>query len=84
MNFTLFWTEQALDSIEHILAAAADPGRILASIQELDQELTRDPQTKGESRPGGRRIVFAHPLAVLFEVHWRLNEVVVAEVWKFE
>jgi hypothetical protein len=83
MSFSVLWTQEAFDSIAEIVATSTNPEQITRSIRELDRELSHEPATKGESRSGGRRIIFCPPLAALYEVHWRMNEVVIGEVWKF-
>jgi hypothetical protein len=84
MTFTVLWNDEAFESITKIIDAAGDPDQIIAAVRNLDLALTHDPGTKGESRPDGRRIVFARPLAALIEIHWRMNEVVIGDIWKFE
>jgi hypothetical protein len=84
MTFAVSWSNEAFDSLIKIAEAAPDPDQIISAVRELDRMLVQGPAAVGESRPGGRRIVFSPPLAATYEVLWRLNDVVIVDVWKFE
>jgi hypothetical protein len=84
MTFSVVWTQEAFAALSRIASESADPARILAAIRGLEEQLSNDPASKGESRVAGERIIFVPPLAARFQVHWRLNEVVIGGVWKFD
>jgi len=84
MRFEVLWNPEAFESLAKIYDDSENPSRIAAALSSLDELLRTEPGTKGESRPGGRRIIFAPPLAAVIQVDWRLNRVYVGEVWKYE
>jgi len=51
--------------------------------QAMDRLLQNHPDRKGESRPGGRRILFSAPLAVLFRVVSEDSLVRVLKAWRY-
>lgn len=84
MEFEVLWNSEAYESIAEIYDDSEDPSKIAAALSSLDNLLRTEPGTRGESRVGGRRIVFAPPLGALIQIDWRLNRVFIAEVWKYE
>jgi len=54
-----------------------------AALQRIDHELRTNPHHKGESRPGGTRILIEAPLAVVFAVDEERQLVRVLRVWAF-
>jgi hypothetical protein len=84
MTFSVLWTQEAFAAAKAIIDDTPDTDILEAAIRALDAELRHAPGTKGESRDSGRRILFAPPLAVTYEIHWRLNEVLILHIWKFE
>lgn len=83
MQFRVLWlsaTENVLASLWMDESMRADVTR---AANEIDRRLRRDPDQEGESRPGGRRILFETPLAVTYKVFPRENLVVVSDVWQF-
>jgi hypothetical protein len=70
MRFTVTWKPLAQGDLAS-LWTDADPGdrqAITEAASVIDTELAVDPDSLGESRPGGRRILFVPPLVVIFEV----------------
>jgi len=53
---------------------------ITAASHAIEQSLRNNPHNAGESRSGGRRIVFAPPLAVVFRVEADGQTVTVLQV----
>ncbi len=84
MTFSVSWSNEAFDSLIKTAEAASDPDQIISAVRELDRMLVQGPAAVGESRSGGRRIVFSPPIAATYEVLWRLNIVVIVDVWKFD
>jgi hypothetical protein len=84
MTCSVSWSKEAFDSVVKIAETASATDQIIAATRELDRLLANEPAAVGESRSGGRRIVFSPPLAASYEILWRLNIVVIVDVWKFE
>ena len=84
MTFSVSWSNEAFDSLVKTAETAPDPDQIISAVRELDRMLVQVPAAVGESRPGGRRIVFSPPIAATYEVLWRLNIVVIVDVWRFD
>lgn len=68
--FRVDWHSSALDEIAVIWTGADSNLRktIAAAGHAINQRLRADAPNDGESRPGGRRLTFAAPLAVIFQV----------------
>lgn len=68
--FFVQWLDSALDELAAAWALADSNLRqaITEASHQVDYRLSRDPLTEGESRAGGRRIMFAAPLAVTFQI----------------
>ena len=67
-------TEMWLRSrMRHAINRAAD---------QIDVELERDPHDCGESRDGGRRVMFVWPLGASFKAGENEQEVRVISVWQ--
>jgi hypothetical protein len=68
--FTVEWLQEALNELATAWMQANTHERqeITAASQMIDDRLSRNPHQEGESRPGGRRIMFVPPLAVTFQV----------------
>ncbi len=64
------WLQSALDELTAIWTRADKAGRkaITAASNEIDQRLRRDPWKQGESRSGGRRILFVRLLIVDYRI----------------
>jgi hypothetical protein len=81
MNFTVIWSEAAIQDLARIWLNATDRNAINDASNEIDQLLGHDPQHVGESRPGGQRVAFADPLGFRFEVVVDDLRVTVGAVW---
>jgi hypothetical protein len=82
--FRVGWTESALNALTS-LWLAADPNvrrAITAATEAVDRRLQINALYEGESRPGGRRILFAPPLTVLFVVDRFTATATVTHVWR--
>jgi hypothetical protein len=81
--FALVWTEHALDDLADVWVAVDPPtrDRIEAAINRLNADLRDDPNEVGESRDNKRRIAFAGPLVVVFQVNDVARVVRVNHVW---
>jgi hypothetical protein len=81
--FEVVWLQSALNELAAIWVNADSSVRqaITAATHYIDQELTTDPEEKGESRDEGERICFAFPLGVTFQVLAEQSLVRVMHVW---
>lgn len=85
MTFQIRWRQAALDD----LASAwmnADPQQrrvITRAAHLVELDLKVDPEGESESRPGGLRIFFRRPLAVVFEIDEPNGRVVIEQVRVF-
>ena len=68
--FRVDWLESALDELTTIWTGADSSVRsiVTAATHSIEQRLRSDAPTEGESRPDGRRIIFAAPLAVTYQM----------------
>jgi hypothetical protein len=83
--FCVYRNETATALLRRTWEGAGDALRttILQAMQQIEQELQDDPHRKGESRPGGARILFQSPLAVLFEVDDEKRLVRIVRAWAY-
>lgn len=83
MRFTVRWLAEAEEALAQIWMDA-DPderGAISASVQKIDELLSRSPGQCGESRDEDRRICFALPLAIEFEILIPDQTVHITRLW---
>jgi len=83
--FRVRWEKRALNELS-MLWTAADPVMrkiITAATNQIDEQLGADPMANSESRPGGRRILFASPLGITFRVESDGKTISVLRVWLF-
>jgi plasmid stabilization system protein ParE len=80
--FRVRWKRSALNQLTNFWTQASPAQRqaITSASQKIDQQLGRDPRNAGESRSGGRRILFAPPLVVIFRIEPDGQTVSVLEV----
>ena len=81
MRFTVRWGRRALDALARVwLDYPSYRANITQATAATDQLLQEEPETQGESRDKGRRIVFVLPLAVIFRVDVVRREVRIVDV----
>lgn len=80
MSYRVIWDDQAIASLQRIYDAAADKEAVEHAVMRVGMELSANPLEAGESRDKGNRILFKHPLVVLYEIHDRLPEVLIVNV----
>ncbi len=68
MIFTVLWQQRAEARLADLWTQGPDRNAIAEAADEIDRLLQRDPQSRGESRDLGERILFVPPLSVLFSV----------------
>ena len=78
IRFTVTWLPRAEQQLAAIWLSADDRPSIAAAANQIDTELSVDPQNKGLEFHEGLREVLIGPLMVLFTVHMqdRIVEVV--------
>jgi hypothetical protein len=64
-------------------AAAKDRGAVTEAANAIDQALRNDPDTLGESRPEGTRVLLVPPLGILFQVDNQDLKANVLSVWRY-
>jgi hypothetical protein len=64
------WLQSALNELAILWMNADSPMRdaIVRATDDIDDALRKDPYQGSESRPGGMRIQFFHPLGVKFRI----------------
>lgn len=84
MSYRVFWSPHAEEQLERLLLGAFDQSHLAAVARAIDQRLTRDPLTFGESRFDTVRIAFERPLAIHYEVLEDVETVIVYDVWRID
>jgi plasmid stabilization system protein ParE len=83
MRYQVDWLPTAEQALADIWNHASDQAAVTAAADAIDAALERNPLTLGESRSGKARIVFAPPLAVVYEVDAANRQVTVFGVWRY-
>jgi hypothetical protein len=81
--FRVRWARRALDALADMWTNA-DTGlrqAITAASNQIEWALRPNPQGTGESRPGGRRILFQSPLGAIFRIEADGRTVSVLRAW---
>lgn len=81
MNFTIIWSNAAIQDLARIWMQVTDRNVITQASNQIDQMLSQDPQYVGESRVGNERVAYADPLGFRFEVVVDDMMVTVGAVW---
>ncbi len=83
--FRVEWLQSALNELAAIWLKADSSTRdaVTVAARQIDRQLAARPEQQGESRTGGRRILFVYPLAVVFRVDAQRRTVSVLNVWRF-
>jgi hypothetical protein len=68
MDWTVVWVPEAEQELARLWMNTADRDRITLAAAEIERRLRFDPESAGESRAAGRRILIAPPLAATFRV----------------
>jgi len=83
--YSVEWTHLALNLLADVWlsAQATERRRITAAIDLIDRLLRERPLDEGESREGERRVTFAAPIGVSFQIDHSLRRVTVLGAWRF-
>ncbi|HEV3449273.1 MAG TPA: hypothetical protein VG099_31850 [Gemmataceae bacterium] len=84
MRFSVNWLPDCEQELAHLWINAPDRQAVTQAAHILDERLRLDPLNAGESRPSGRRILFASPLGVVYRVIPDDMLVQVEHVWRFD
>jgi plasmid stabilization system protein ParE len=84
MKYKVDWLPAAEQELADVWLQAADRDAVSQAAHAIDQVLELDPHHAGESRPEGRRILFAPPLGVIFRIIEDDKLVQVSQVWQFK
>ena len=82
MRFTVIWSRAAQAELARLWLDASDRAAVAAAADLMDSALAQDPLNCGESRESESRIMFAHPLAIEFQVNESDRVVTVIGVWR--
>ncbi len=84
MRYTLAWDEEPEAALAAIWLAARDRQRLSEVTARIEERLRRSPETVGESRERGRRILHDNPLAIVYEIDAPNRLVRVLSVWRYD
>jgi hypothetical protein len=79
-DYRLLWKPDAERKLASLWLKVTDRHALSQAANQIDQELTRSPHTKGKAVGMGFRSLVVMPLEVLFTVHPTSNAVVVHEI----
>lgn len=68
MEWTVVWLPDADNELAQLWLDSTDRQRTTLAADQIDKLLRHDPDTAGESRAAGRRILIVPPLAVIYRV----------------
>jgi mRNA-degrading endonuclease RelE of RelBE toxin-antitoxin system len=83
MKYTVVWKPEAERRLADLWVNATNRRAITDAANEIDKQLGHDPETKGESRSGNRRILLESPLGILFKIDPQDRKVIVLTVWQY-
>ena len=82
-TWEVIWIPTAEQKLAAIWVQSPDRQAIADAANEMDRQLELDPETVGESRPNGRRILHCKPLGITYRVLQAQMQVRVLRVWRF-
>jgi hypothetical protein len=79
--YKVIWLRAALRNVTAVLDRTSDHEAVFHAMDEVDRELSRNPQVCGESRErNDRRIYFVGPLVVTFRIDEHRKVVLISRV----
>ena len=84
MKYTVLWAGEAEQRLAALWNKATNRQAITTAADAIDKQLNLDPETVGESRPDGTRILLVPPLGILFTVTELDRIVSVLTVWLYK
>ncbi len=82
MRFTVLWEGAAESDLAEMWLAARDRQRLSEASARIEDRLGRAPESAGESREPGVRLMFDDPLWVEFEIDEPNRKVYILTVWR--
>ena len=83
MRYTVLWSRVAEERLAFHWTDASNRQAVTEAANAIDKLLQADPDSLGESRPDGTRILFVPPLGILYYVNQQERVVSVLTVWRF-
>lgn len=77
MRYNVIWRPSAEQDLATLWLQSTNRNAFTVAANTIDQALRRAPASQGESRSGSLRIMIVPPLAVYFEIHELVSEVIV-------
>ena len=68
MNYSVYWNDDALDTLATIWTQSADRGAVTKAQATVDRLLTANPLVNGAPASEGLWAIEVHPLRVQFEI----------------
>jgi len=84
MRYRVAWTASAQEHLARVWLASDKRQSVTSAAASIDAELREDPESKGESRRAGVRILIVRPLGIQYEVIPEDRTVYVLSVWTTE
>jgi len=84
VKYRVAWTPSAQEHLASVWLSSPDRQAVTSAAAAIDADLVKDPQSQGESRSGGVRILIRRPLGVLYEVVEEDGTVYVFAAWTTE
>jgi hypothetical protein len=81
VNYQVRWDSAAFRRLRSAWRRADEPQAAADAFDQIEERLTRDPHSQGESRAYGLRILIVQPLAVLFKARDDIREVLIFDAW---
>jgi hypothetical protein len=82
MNYSVHWTDNALDELAAVWTAASDRNAVTTASHRLELDLTREPYTRGIRRNSStNRTATDLPLGVDYEIIEDDKKVRIVRVW---
>ena len=84
MRYRVAWTASAQEHLARVWLASEKRQSVTSAAARIDAQLRDDPETKGESRRAGVRLLISRPLGIEYEVIPEDRTVYVLSVWTTE
>ena len=68
MVWTVVWLPDAESELAELWLASTDRERTTLAADQIEKQLRHNPDSAGESRAAGRRILIVPPLAVIYRI----------------
>ena len=81
MKYTVVWKPEAERRLTELWMESEDQQKLADAANLLERELALVPESLGEEREEGTRVVIVPPLGIHFRLHSEDRRVVVLTVW---